>query len=124
MRAGTPSASSSCPARPPGRACAARDLALVAGASPRAISPSRGALPGALQPAADAAVHAQRAGLEDETADEVGVDETRRLDLAAAAFSIFPTMRSCLVVGELDGGLVSSRVRIRSSAASSRSHSS
>src|SRR6476620_673226 len=57
----------------------------------------------AFQAAAHARVHAQRAGLEDDAADQVGVDRTRRLDGPAGGLLDLLDDRARLVLGELEG---------------------
>ena len=55
----------------------------------------------ALEPAADAAVRAERADLEDDPSDEAGVDRAGRLDLAAGRLLDLVDDGSGLVLGEL-----------------------
>ena len=57
-----------------------------------------------LEAAADARVDAHRAGLEDEAADQVGVDAARRLDLPAGGLLDLLDDRASLVGRELEGG--------------------
>src|SRR4249919_1666109 len=56
------------------------------------------------QAAAHARVHAQRAGLEDDAADQGGVDRTGRLDGPAGGRLDLLDDRARLVLGELEGG--------------------
>src|SRR6187551_274022 len=58
----------------------------------------------AVDPAAHARVDAQRAGLEDHPADQVGVDRAARLDGAAGGLLDLRDDRAGLVVGERVGG--------------------
>ena len=57
-----------------------------------------------LQPAAHAGVHAQRTGLEDHAADQLGVDLARCLDRAAGGLLDLRHDRGGLVVGQLESG--------------------
>src|SRR5580765_3919743 len=58
----------------------------------------------ACQAAAHARVDAQRAGLEDDAADQVGVDRARRLDGPAGGLLDLLDDRASLVLGELERG--------------------
>src|SRR5436305_15221672 len=58
---------------------------ISSGRSFKALSPCREFLAEPVEAAAHAGVEAQRAGLEDEVADQVGVDALRRLPLAAGS---------------------------------------
>jgi hypothetical protein len=57
-----------------------------------------------VEAAAHAGVEAQRAGLEDEAAEQVRVDALRRLDLAAGSFLDLADHVARLLLGELDRG--------------------
>src|SRR6478672_2695622 len=57
----------------------------------------------AFQAVAHARIHAQRAGLEDDAADQVGVDRTRRLDGPAGGLLDLLDDRAGLVLGEVEG---------------------
>src|SRR3954469_10804778 len=58
----------------------------------------------ALQAAAQASVHAQRAGLEDDAADQLGVDRACRLNRPPGRFLDLVDDRARLLLGELDRG--------------------
>src|SRR6476646_2750555 len=58
----------------------------------------------ALQAAAHARVDAQRAGLEDDAADQLGVDGACCLDGPARGLADLLDDRACLVLGELERG--------------------
>src|SRR5438105_137099 len=66
--------------------------------------PCREFLAEPVEAAAHARVETQRAGLEDEAADQVRVDALRRLDLAAGSLLDLVDDAARLLVGEFDGG--------------------
>src|SRR5438093_8825276 len=77
---------------------------ISSGRSFKALSPCREFVAEPVEAAAHAGVEAQRAGLEDEAADQVRVDALRRLDLAAGSFLDLADHVARLFLGELDRG--------------------